>query len=220
MQPIIRFDNVTVKLPHKTLLSEISFTIYPGQKSLIRGKSGAGKSSVLKTLLGLHSPTSGTIYFQEQALTVETVQKVRQCTTYIGQEPILGAETVRDALLLPFQFQAHRHHHPNESALVDALQRLQLPSSVLGQSTQRISGGEKQRVALARGLLLGKTVYLLDEATSALDAESKQAVFDIFADPQFTVVAITHDVDWLTRSATVYEMAKGRLMEVKEHGNT
>lgn len=220
MPAIIRFDRVSIKSQQKTILSEISFMLAPGEKALIYGKSGAGKSSVLKTLLGVYPISSGAVYFQEQALNPAVIKTVRRNTAYIGQEPVLGTDTVRNALLLPFQFKAHRNRRPSETQLIEALQSLHLSADMLDRETQRISGGEKQRIALARGLLLGKTVYLLDEATSALDTESKHAVFEIFSDPHLTVLAVTHDSDWLQRSTSLFEMNKGRLTEITEHGNT
>ncbi len=219
MPPIIRFDNVTVTVQQKPILTNIGFEVYPGQKVLIRGKSGAGKSSLLKTLLGMYALDTGTVYFEEQALTRLSVQRIRSRTAYIGQEPVLGADTVKEALLLPFRFKAHKANLPDEAQLVSVLRRLQLPADILNSETQRISGGEKQRVALARGLLLGKTIYLLDEATSALDATSKKAVFDAFADPGITLLAVTHDADWQQYSSTVFEMAAGKLLNTAEHGN-
>ncbi len=220
MSPIIRFDHVSVIAHEKTILSGISFALFPGEKAALCGKSGSGKSSVLRTLLGLHPITSGTVYFQEQPLTPLSVQAVRSCTAYIGQEPMLGAESVREALLLPFQFKSHRDHRPTEAQLIEALQRLQLPANILSQESSRISGGEKQRIALARGLLLGKKLYLLDEVTSALDAESKQVVFDVFSDPHLTVLSVAHDPDWLERCGIVFELEAGRLTQVRRDGNT
>ncbi|MDD2737446.1 MAG: ATP-binding cassette domain-containing protein [Methylomonas lenta] len=215
MLPIIRFDKVSVTAQKKPILYDISFAVYAGEKAVLSGKSAAGKSSVLRTLLGMHTPTSGTVYFQNQSLSPQSVQSIRSCTAYIGQEPILGAENVREALLLPFQFKSHRNHHPTEAQLITVLQRLQLPADILNRDTQHISGGEKQRIALARGLLLGKTLYLLDEVTSALDMQSKQAVFEVFSDPQLTVLAVAHDIDWLEYSTTVFEMNAGQLTQVK-----
>jgi len=220
MPPIIRFNQVSVTAHEKTILSDISFALFVGEKAALCGKSGSGKSSVLRTLLGLHPLKSGTVYFQEQPLTPESIQIIRSCTAYIGQEPILGAESVREALLLPFQFKAHRGHRPTQAQLLEVLQRLQLPEDILSRDSSRISGGEKQRIALARGLLLGKKLYLLDEVTSALDAESKQVVFDVFSDPQLTVLSVAHDPEWMDRCGSVYELEAGRLTQVRRHGNS
>lgn len=220
MSPIIRFDKVSVTAHEKTILSEISFTLFPGEKAALCGKSGSGKSSVLRAILGLHTLTRGTIYFQQTPLTPLSAQTIRSCIAYIGQEPVLGAENVRDALLLPFQFKTHHENWPTDQKLIEVLQRLHLPTEILDQESSRISGGEKQRIALARGLLLGKTVYLLDEVTSALDAESKQAVFDVFSGPDLTVLSVAHDPEWLLRCGIVIELEVGRLIEIKRHENT
>jgi putative ABC transport system ATP-binding protein len=220
MFPIIRFDHVSVIVHEKTILADISFSLCSGQKAVLCGKSGSGKSSVLKTLLGLHPVTSGTVYFQETPLSPSSVQAIRSHTAYIGQEPMLGAESVREALLLPFQFRTHRDHRPTEAQLIDVLHRLQLPSDILSRESSRISGGEKQRIALARGLLLGKKLYLLDEVTSALDAQSKQVVFEVFSDPDLTVLSVAHDSEWLERCGIVFELEAGRLTQVKHYGNT
>lgn len=211
MPGIIRFDQVSVAVNGKTLLSDVSFALRAGEKAVLRGKSGSGKSTVLKTLLGMYSLAAGSIYFNGQPLTVKSLQNIRRSAAYVGQEPILGADTVREALLLPFQFKAHRHLHPSDERLKQALQRLQLPIELLNRDCAAISGGEKQRLALARCLLLDKSVYLLDEVTSALDQDSKQAVFEVFSDPRFTVLAVAHDADWLQRSQTVFEMRAGQL---------
>lgn len=104
MAPIIQFDRVSVTLHEKTLLSDVSFDLSAGEKAVLCGRSGSGKSSVLRTLLGLLPLSQGMVYFQGKPLDSASVQAIRSRIAYIGQEPILGAESVREALLLPFQF--------------------------------------------------------------------------------------------------------------------
>ncbi len=220
MPALIRFDQISVTgHNNKTILSDVSFDLFPGEQAVLSGKSGSGKSSVLKTLLGLNTISSGTVYFQEKPLTSYSVQTIRSCAAYIGQEPMLGAERVREALLLPFQYKTHRDHRPTEAQLIEVLDRLQLPTAILSRASSRISGGEKQRVALARSLLLGKQLYLLDEVTSALDAESKKSVFAVFSDPDLTVLSVTHDPEWLGHCGVIIELESGKLTQVKRNGN-
>jgi putative ABC transport system ATP-binding protein len=219
MPSLIRFDQVSVTSHNKTILSDLSFALFPGEHAVLTGKSGSGKSSVLKTLLGLNTVSSGTVYFQEQPVTPNSVQIIRSCAVYIGQEPILGAESVRDALLLPFQYKIHHDHHPSEAQIIETLDRLQLPTAILSSASSRISGGEKQRIALARGLLLGKKLYLLDEVTSALDSNSKQAVMDVLSEPHITVLSVAHDPEWLKHGSIILELEAGRLKQVKQNGN-
>jgi putative ABC transport system ATP-binding protein len=217
MPAIIQFAQVSVTAKNKLILSDISFSLFSGEKAVICGKSGSGKSTVLRAMLGLHMLTRGAIYFQQTQLSPQSIQTIRSCTAYIGQEPMLGADNVRDALLLPFQFKTHLENRPSDQRLIEVLHQLQLPADILEQESGSISGGEKQRIALARGLLLGKTVYLLDEVTSALDAESKQAVFNVFSDPNLTVLSVAHDPEWLQRCGILIELEAGRLLEIRRH---
>jgi putative ABC transport system ATP-binding protein len=219
MSPMIRFGHVTVTVRARTILADISFTLGAGEKAVLRGRSGSGKSTVLKSLLGLYPLREGAIFFQERPLDMTTVQAIRSCAAYIGQEPVLGAETVREALLLPFHFKAHRGRVPAESQLIETLADLRLSGDILDQPCNRISGGEKQRVALARALLLGKRLYLLDEVTSALDAESKQAVFEVLADPDLTLLSVSHDPDWIARCGVIFDLEDGRLARESRLGN-
>ncbi|CAL1239300.1 ABC transporter ATP-binding protein [Candidatus Methylocalor cossyra] len=217
--PLIRFEHVTLAVRSQRLLSDVSFSLASGEKAVVRGRSGAGKSTLLKTLLGLHRPTAGRILYQGRPLDPATTRLLRTHAAYIGQEPVLGAETVREALLLPFRFKAHRGRTPTEAQLVATLAGLGLPAALLDHPAGRVSGGEKQRIALARALLLGKSLYLLDEITSALDAESKQAVLALLLDPTITVLSVAHDPEWIARCTKVYDLDQGRLARETQLGD-
>ncbi len=219
MSPLIHFAQVTIAAHQKNLLDAVTFSLNTGEKAVLRGRSGSGKSTVLKALLGLYPLAQGAIYFHGQALSPETARAIRSAAAYIGQEPVLGAETVRDALLLPFRFKAHRGHTPSPTRQREVLDALHLPAGLLDQACRQVSGGEKQRIALARAMLLGKSLYLLDEVTSALDPESKRAVFEALADPGLTVLSVAHDPDWIARCGVAYTLADGRIAEEARHGN-
>lgn len=211
VDPLIRFDRVAVSLSGRTILNHLSFELHQGEKAVIRGPSGAGKSTVLKTLLGLYPLASGSILFEGRRLGPETLQDIRRRTAYIGQEPVLGADRVREALLLPFTFKANRALRPTEGDVENALARVGLPLSLLLQDCATVSGGEKQRLAIARATLLQKRLYLLDEVTSNLDPVSKLAVLGFFADPSFTVLSVAHDPDWIAWCGTVFDLNHGML---------
>lgn len=219
MAALIRFDHVTVAVRNKILLDDLSFTLCAGDKAVFRGRSGSGKSTVLKSLLGLYPLAKGAIFYEGQPLNPATVRTIRTSAAYIGQEPVLGADTVREALLLPFRFKAHRGREPAEARLIETLNRLRLSADLLDQSCARVSGGEKQRIALVRALLLGKSLYLLDEVTSALDSESKEAVFGVLAEPGLTVLSVAHDSEWVARCGVVYELEAGRLLNESRRGD-
>jgi putative ABC transport system ATP-binding protein len=173
--------------------------IFPGEKLVVRGPSGCGKSSLLKCVVGAFPILEGSVRIDGMELCAKNIAEIRARIAFIGQEPILGAENVREALLLPFSFKAHHEKEPIEKTIVQTLERLHLSASILDKPSKRISGGEKQRIAIARALLLGKNIFLADETTSALDPESKAATMDELFRPGTTLLSVSHDPDWIGR---------------------
>lgn len=215
MEPLIRFERVSVSVSGKPLLIQICFALQQGEKAVIQGPSGAGKSTVLKTLLGLYPLDEGEILFEGRPFDRATINAIRHQTAYIGQEPVLGARGVRDSLLLPFSFKANRAHAPGDIEVQEALEQLGLPPTLLLQDCATVSGGEKQRIAIARARLMRKKLYLLDEVTSNLDPVSTAAVLDFFDDPSFTVLSVAHDPAWIARCDTVFELNDKRLSRIQ-----
>ncbi len=212
---LIEFKNVSVHLESKDILSDVSFTVPKGGKVALTGKSGAGKSSILYALLGLLIPTAGEIRFEKRKVDVTSIDYVRSSVAYIGQEPVLGnVSTVREALMLPFDFKANRRQRPDEVTIKKNLAQLELPASILESTTNTISGGEKQRVAICRGLLQKKQLFLLDEVTSALDRESAQAVTALLSQDHFTFLSVSHHDEWIRVCDTVIELNGGRITSI------
>lgn len=208
---MIAFENVCVRDGNTVLLDGVSLRVASGEKVVIGGPSGSGKSTVLLTLMGGYRPASGRVLFNGEEVTAQTINRVRTTAAYIGQEPVLGAGTVRDGLLLPFTFRANRSRLPASEQIAGVLAALGLPGEILDKNTDLLSGGEKQRIAIARGLLSGKTLFVVDEITSALDEESNRSVLEQFLRPAFTVLAVSHHPRWLAACDTQLRLEAGRI---------
>lgn len=189
---MIEFRNVTIRAGGVVLLDNASMCIEEGEKVLLMGESGSGKSTILLSLLGKYSPVKGEILFKDEPVRGESLQHVRKEIAYVGQEPVLSEATVLRSIELPFTYKANRAQRPSQATIEEKLALVGLPPDILTKGVGEISGGEKQRVAIARALLLGKRVFLVDEVTSALDDTNAEIITRLFAQSDWTVVAVSH----------------------------
>ena len=210
---MIEFRNIILKVHQQLLLEEANLLIEPGNKVVLRGPSGCGKSSLLKCTAGALPLTAGSIVVDQKTLSPETVSEIRNRMAFIGQEPVLGAETVREALMLPFTYKAHRPNVPAEEQIIELLERLHLTAAILTKPSARISGGEKQRIAIIRALLLKKDIFLADEVTSALDPESRTAVMKELFNPEITLLSVSHDPEWAAACDRTIHIKNAQLRE-------
>lgn len=211
--PMIEYDSITVRMHRQTLFEGATLTIGEGEKVVVRGASGSGKSSLLKCAVGAIPLAAGSVRVAGMLLSAATVAGIRARIAFIGQEPVLGAERVGDALLLPFTFKAHRHNRPGDERVRELLAQLHLPPDILDQPCARISGGEKQRIAIIRALLLNKTIFLADEVTSALDPASRSAVMEKLFSPGITLLSVSHDPEWINGCDRIVEIEDKQLKE-------
>jgi len=211
---MIEFRNIRLEIHRQTLLDGANLHIANGDKLVVRGASGCGKSSLLKSVIGALPIAEGSIGIEGTELSAATVQEIRSRIAFIGQEPVLGTEIVRDALLLPFSFKAHRGTAPTEEHIVERVERLHLSADILDKTCSRISGGEKQRIAIIRALLLNKSIFLADEVTSALDPQSRAAVMEELFRPEITLLSVSHDPEWIKGCNRIVEFNTAQLREV------
>jgi putative ABC transport system ATP-binding protein len=213
-EEVVRFDEVTVTYDGKTIIHDVSFNIRKNEKVVFYGKSGSGKSTILTTTLGAHIPSRGTVFFNGEPVSPLNILNTRRAIAFIGQEPVLGAEKIRDALLLPFSYRANRGMIPTEEKIAQTLEELHLKEDILSRDASVVSGGEKQRIAIARALLQDKMIFLLDEVTSALDPESKVAVLELFRKDVYTIISVSHDPDWFETSCKFIKVENGKISRV------
>ncbi|SMO57994.1 ABC transporter ATP-binding protein [Melghirimyces algeriensis] len=178
---------------YKNILSIPKLDIPTAQATCIVGKSGSGKSTLLKLLNHLISYDQGSIQFNGKPIESYDSVDLRRQVVMLPQTPALFGETVKDNLLIGLHF-AEKSPVPDKQ-LQKALHAVHLDKD-LEEKAEQLSGGEQQRLALGRMLLMDAPVYLLDEPTSALDEELEEVVmqsfFDAMKDKQKTIVIVTH----------------------------
>ncbi|MGB0576631.1 MAG: ATP-binding cassette domain-containing protein [Alphaproteobacteria bacterium] len=179
-------------------VTDLDLTIAPGKTTVLIGPSGCGKSTILGMMIGLVQPDSGTIHINGASLTPDRLEHMRQRMGYVIQEgglfPHLSAR--RNVTLMA----EHLGHDAQRSAArVQYLCNLtNFPETALDRSPAELSGGQCQRIALMRALMLDPDVLLLDEPLGALDPlirfELQTELRDIFRTLGKTVIMVTHDI--------------------------
>lgn len=210
----IAMENVSLGFEGRQVLEDVSLQLPRGAKCALSGESGAGKTTLLRVLLGAVRPRSGSVAICGLELTPKNLPPIRSRLFYLPQEiRANGDETVSDHLTAPFSLRANRGLRYERDRAAELLRRLRLADGLLDHRLRDLSGGERRRVGLARGLLLNRPVLLLDEATASVDAESRACIVDILlADPERTVLAVTHDRDFVARATQRAELVRGRLI--------
>jgi len=192
---VFKLKNVTKQFSEQFVLRDFSVEIRKGDKVIVSGRSGIGKTTLFRLLLGFEKPDSGEIYFDDRLLDDDTVWKLRRKVAYVSQDLNIGHGNLQtffnETLALKANLSSKKPAHESLNAL---LAYFELPETVLQKNIEELSGGEKQRVAIINALLLRRTIFLLDEITSALDKSLKSKVMDYFLqNPYFTVLSISHD---------------------------
>ncbi|MCG3883920.1 ATP-binding cassette domain-containing protein [Photobacterium leiognathi] len=186
--------------------SSLSACIKQGQHLAISGVSGCGKSSLLQVIAGLKAPQSGTVTFNKQLIDVKALNFWRQNLCYFPQQAVMGGECVSDVLHLPWRLRAITHLPiPSDELCLSALSQAGI-TVLLDKSIDTLSGGEKQRVAIARGILMQRNVWLMDEPTSALDPAGRDRIIQLLSELSIICVSVSHDPVWLSKASQIHTM--------------
>jgi ABC-type multidrug transport system fused ATPase/permease subunit len=215
----IRVDNLTFAYPdHPPVLSQVNVVIPKGQMTAIVGESGSGKSTLIDVIMGFHKPQAGQVCIDGIPLSHFDINSCRQRFGYVPQDSILFNASLRENLLWS-------KPGSTEEEIIAACKQANADgfirsfpegySTRVGDRGVRLSGGQCQRIALARALLRKPDLLILDEATSALDSQSEQLIQQAIEDAvgETTIVVIAHRLSTIVNADYIYVMEKGRVIE-------
>ncbi|MBT8216136.1 MAG: phosphate ABC transporter ATP-binding protein [Acidimicrobiia bacterium] len=196
-QPLFELSRVSVVGSSGARLREVSLSIAAQGITVLLGPSGSGKSTLLRICNRLEVPTSGDVTFRGTPVAAIDPLELRRQVGMVFQQPVLFAGTVRDNL-------AEANGAPDTADFTGALRRASLDETFLDRPAGELSGGEAQRVCVARALVAGPDALLMDEPTSSLDGAAVSRLEDLgrgLADAGTPVVWVTHDLAQMARLA-------------------
>ncbi|KAJ3027376.1 UNVERIFIED_CONTAM: ATP-binding cassette permease mdl1 [Siphonaria sp. JEL0065] len=222
----IEFKDVEFAYPTRLdapIFKGLNFTIQPGTNVAVVGKSGSGKSSIAQLLLRFYDPEIGAIFIDGHDLRSLDGAHLRDRTiSFVSQEPTLFATTIRENI-------AYGRPNATEAEILSAAEKAnalefiqgfpQGLDTYTGEKGAAMSGGQKQRLAIARALLKDPKILILDEATSALDASSEYLVQDAMSQivKGRTVITIAHRLSTIQQADVVIVIEDGRVVETGEY---
>lgn len=213
-QPAIHFNNVNYSANDHKILKEITGSFPEGSITTLVGPSGAGKTTLLKLCNGLLSADSGDIYIQGDPIDMYSPPDLRRLVGLALQSAPMIPGTVWENLSLPRSLKNEKLEQKEAQA---ALSQVGLPEDLLKRNTKELSGGQRQKVSIARTLINRPKILLLDEITSSLDQTSKQEIEDLIVKINrngTTVIWITHNLQQATEIGTyTWVLMDGEVIE-------
>ena len=224
-ESLLSIDSVTAGYGKgQDVLQEVSFSVERGRTVAVVGESGSGKSTLARVITGLLPPRSGEIRFQEELLPAALAQRTKQHlrkTQMIYQLPDVALnprQRVRDIVGRPLSFYLGLSGKERERRIIELLEQIELSEKYINRLPDELSGGEKQRVCIARALAAEPELIICDEVTSALDTIVAKAILDLLQrlqhELQLTYLFISHDLDTVASIADqVVVLYAGRVAE-------
>jgi ATP-binding cassette, subfamily C, bacterial len=214
------FQNVSFAHAENDVIHDVSFTIPSRGITVLSGPSGAGKTTVIDLLIGLHRPRAGQILIGEHDLANADLTHWRQQIGYVPQELNLFHSSIRENITLGDTAisDADITAALDQAGATEFIARLPagLETSV-GEMGAKLSGGQRQRISLARALVIKPKLLILDEVTSALDPDTEREIVDNVASLRgsYTIIVITHRPAWTEIADTLYQVSGGKVKTVK-----
>ena len=225
---IAKLDFNKVTFQHKTArtpaVKDISFEVNRGETVAFVGPSGSGKTTLVKLLVGLYNPQSGNILYNNIDSTHIDIDELRNQIGFVTQDTQLFAGTIRENLLFV-------NPRATDEMLIDVLKKAACTNLLaradngldtsIGEGGMRVSGGEKQRLSIARALLRTPKLLVFDEATSALDSiteeEISKTIRAISSTKEHMTVMIAHRLSTIMHADRIYVLERGKIIETGSH---
>jgi len=221
---ILELRDVTMQFDEKNVLDGLSLEVKPQDRLVIMGQSGSGKSTILRLILGILQPNSGSIFFEQFEITRLSRRKLQQIRRHIGMvyqySALLSSRTVRDNVALPLEELTTKSRQEIDE-IVDEKLALVGMSKSKDLMPSELSGGMKKRVSVARALVLEPELILFDEPGAGLDpvigSVIDELIISLSEKSKVTSVTVTHEMDSAFRIGTRMAMLyQGKIIEDAE----
>ncbi len=220
----IKFTNVSFKydVNEKNVLNNINLDFEGGKMTALVGHSGSGKSTILNLIPRFYQPDSGDILIDNQSIFNAKIVSLREQISLVSQETTLFDDTIKNNI-----------KYANEDATDDEIEKVAILSNsvdfieklpnkyetIIGENGVRLSGGEKQRISIARAMIKKSSIILLDEATSSLDSETENKIQDALGSltKGKTTIVIAHRLSTILNANNIYLIDNGKVIENGKH---
>ena len=220
----LTFSNVSFRYPsnNKDVLKKINFQIFKNEKIAIVGLNGSGKSTLLDLILGLLKPSSGNFYLDNNLLTESKIDIWQNQISYIYQNSVLFHGTVLDNIVFGIEDKKSINYDKIEQivgqvGIKNLLKRLPKGlNSQIGESGSVLSGGQKQKIILARSLYKDSDFIVIDEGTSALDSLSEKVIMNHFINKikNKTIIIVSHKINLLKKVDKIIFIQNGKIEKI------
>lgn len=217
----LQAKGVSYQLEQRTMLRNIDFTLHSGGMLGIVGRTGAGKSSLLKLLMRLANPTSGELTMGAVPIAQLALGELRGQFAYVPQEPFLFSTTIAANIALgrPDASQEEIERVARIACVHDDICRFPKGyETEVGEKGVTLSGGQKQRLSIARALLLEGPILVLDDALSAVDAHTERQILQALKTHRRTLILVSHRMTAVEQADEILVLEQGRVSERGRHG--
>jgi phospholipid/cholesterol/gamma-HCH transport system ATP-binding protein len=220
--PVVELRDVRLQFDEKKVLDGVSLKVQPLDRLVVMGQSGSGKSTILRLVLGILAPTSGSVFFKQFEISRLKRRKLQQVRTQVGMvyqySALLSSRSVRDNIALPLEELTKKTRAEIDKIVDEKLEMVGMLAT-RDQMPSELSGGMKKRISLARALVMEPELILFDEPSAGLDPVISSVIDELIIGltekSKVTSIIVTHEMDSAFRIATRMAMLyRGQIIEV------